>query len=248
MTSRGGRTFRALRHRNFRLFFTGQGVSMVGHLAAAGRHRLARLPADRLGAAARRHRVLRECRHPVPRLVRRRDRRPRRSPPDDVRHAGRDGRCRRCCSRPSPRSGVVAALAPRSCSRCGWASSNAFDIPLRQSIYVQFVDDRNDLPNAIALNSFLVNAARVVGPAVAGVLLAVTTRGGVLRAQRAVLRRGLRRAGAHALPAAPGARRRARPARELDGRLPVRGATSRRRGRCWASPPPCRSRSCPTRR
>ena len=50
----------------------------------------------------------------------------------------------------------------------------AFDLPLRQSMYVVFVDDRSDLPNAIALNSLLVNLARVVGPAIAGVLLAVT--------------------------------------------------------------------------
>ncbi len=50
----------------------------------------------------------------------------------------------------------------------------AFDVPLRQSLYVHLVEDRADLPNAIALNSFLVNAARVVGPAAAGLLLAVT--------------------------------------------------------------------------
>jgi MFS family permease len=52
---------------------------------------------------------------------------------------------------------------------------SAFDIPVRQSLYVQLVDDRADLGNAIALNSFLVNAARVVGPAIAGVLLAIVS-------------------------------------------------------------------------
>jgi MFS family permease len=52
---------------------------------------------------------------------------------------------------------------------------SAFDIPLRQSLYVYLIDDRADLPNAIALNSMLVNAARVVGPALAGALLAVTS-------------------------------------------------------------------------
>jgi MFS family permease len=50
-----------------------------------------------------------------------------------------------------------------------------FDIPVRQSLYVQLVDDRADLGNAIALNSFLVNAARVVGPALAGLLLAIVS-------------------------------------------------------------------------
>lgn len=52
--------------------------------------------------------------------------------------------------------------------------ANAFDIPLRQSLYVHMVDDRADLPNAIALNSFVVNGARVAGPALAGVLIAAT--------------------------------------------------------------------------
>jgi len=52
---------------------------------------------------------------------------------------------------------------------------SAFDIPVRQSLYVYLVDDRADLPNAIALNSFMVNAARVVGPALAGLLLAVVS-------------------------------------------------------------------------
>jgi MFS family permease len=52
---------------------------------------------------------------------------------------------------------------------------SAFDLPLRQSLYVHLVEDRADLPNAIALNSFLVNTARVVGPALAGVLLSVTS-------------------------------------------------------------------------
>jgi MFS family permease len=49
---------------------------------------------------------------------------------------------------------------------------SAFDVPLRQTLYVHLVDDRADLPNAIALNSFMVNAGRVIGPAIAGVLLA----------------------------------------------------------------------------
>ncbi len=51
--------------------------------------------------------------------------------------------------------------------------ASAFDVPLRQSIYVMLVHDRADLPNAIALNSFMVNAARVIGPALAGILIAV---------------------------------------------------------------------------
>ncbi|MEP7207094.1 MAG: MFS transporter [Casimicrobiaceae bacterium] len=49
----------------------------------------------------------------------------------------------------------------------------AFDVPLRQSMYVHLVPDRADLPNAIALNSFTVNVARVIGPALAGILIAM---------------------------------------------------------------------------
>jgi MFS family permease len=51
----------------------------------------------------------------------------------------------------------------------------AFDVPLRQTLYVHLVDDRADVPNAIALNSFMVNGARVIGPALAGALLAVVS-------------------------------------------------------------------------
>jgi MFS family permease len=48
---------------------------------------------------------------------------------------------------------------------------NAFDMPARQSFLRQMVDDRADLPNAIALNSTLVNGARLLGPVVAAVLV-----------------------------------------------------------------------------
>ncbi|MDD3352998.1 MFS transporter [Zoogloea sp.] len=49
---------------------------------------------------------------------------------------------------------------------------NALDIPTRQSLAVQLVDQREDLPNAIALNSMLMNVARFVGPALAGFVVA----------------------------------------------------------------------------
>ena len=53
---------------------------------------------------------------------------------------------------------------------------NAFDIPARQSFVVQLVA-REDLQNAIALNSSMFNGARIVGPAVAGVLVATVGEG-----------------------------------------------------------------------
>lgn len=49
---------------------------------------------------------------------------------------------------------------------------NAIDVPARQAIAAQLVDDREDLPNAIALNAFVMNAARFVGPALAGFVVA----------------------------------------------------------------------------
>ena len=50
--------------------------------------------------------------------------------------------------------------------------ANSFDAPARQSLAVEMVEDRRDLMNAIAMNSLMFNLARVAGPAVAGVLLA----------------------------------------------------------------------------
>jgi MFS family permease len=54
---------------------------------------------------------------------------------------------------------------------------NAFDMPGRQSFMVQMVEDRNDLQNAIAINSSMVNMARLVGPSLAGMLIAVSSEG-----------------------------------------------------------------------
>src|SRR6202011_584264 len=48
---------------------------------------------------------------------------------------------------------------------------NAFDVPIRQSFLIQMVG-KEDLPNAIALNSSIFNGARVVGPAIAGFAIA----------------------------------------------------------------------------
>lgn len=49
---------------------------------------------------------------------------------------------------------------------------NSFDMPARQAFLVEIVEDRDDLPNAIAMNSSMFNGARLVGPAVAGLLIA----------------------------------------------------------------------------
>jgi MFS family permease len=54
---------------------------------------------------------------------------------------------------------------------------NAIDIPARQSFVVEMIDRREDLGNAIALNSSLVNVARLIGPSIAGLLIAAFGEG-----------------------------------------------------------------------
>ena len=54
---------------------------------------------------------------------------------------------------------------------------NAFDTPARQAFVVEMVDSREDLPNAIALNSSMFNASRLIGPSIGGFLIAVAGEG-----------------------------------------------------------------------
>jgi len=54
---------------------------------------------------------------------------------------------------------------------------NAIDMPARQAFVIQMVEDRADLGNAIALNSSMVNAARLLGPSIAGVIIAAVGEG-----------------------------------------------------------------------
>lgn len=54
---------------------------------------------------------------------------------------------------------------------------NAFDTPARQAFVVEMVEDRSLLSNAIALNSTMVNASRIIGPSVGGVIIALAGEG-----------------------------------------------------------------------
>ncbi|HYR84058.1 MAG TPA: MFS transporter [Terriglobia bacterium] len=54
---------------------------------------------------------------------------------------------------------------------------NAIDMPARQSFVVEMIEDRADLPSAIALNSSMVNSARLIGPSIAGMIIAVAGEG-----------------------------------------------------------------------
>lgn len=54
---------------------------------------------------------------------------------------------------------------------------NAFDTTSRQSLMIEFIENKADLPNAIALNSSMVNLARILGPALAGIILSAFGEG-----------------------------------------------------------------------
>jgi len=54
---------------------------------------------------------------------------------------------------------------------------NAFDMPGRQAFLVQMVEDKRDLGNAIAINSSMVNMARLLGPSLAGAVIALSSEG-----------------------------------------------------------------------
>ncbi len=54
---------------------------------------------------------------------------------------------------------------------------NSFDTPARQAFVVEMVEDRADLANAIALNSSMFNASRIIGPTIGGVIIAAVGEG-----------------------------------------------------------------------
>lgn len=59
----------------------------------------------------------------------------------------------------------------------GLGCINAFDVPARHSFVIEMVEKKEDLGNAIALNSLMFNGARLIGPSVAGIMLAFTSEG-----------------------------------------------------------------------
>ncbi|HXE60469.1 MAG TPA: MFS transporter [Gemmatimonadaceae bacterium] len=54
---------------------------------------------------------------------------------------------------------------------------NAFDTPARQAFVIEMVEAREDLPNAIALNSSMVTGSRIIGPTIGGILIAASSEG-----------------------------------------------------------------------
>ena len=78
------------------------------------------------------------------------------------------------------RGTVTVAVDPAAPGRPGVI--NAFDTPARQAFVVEMVEDRADLPNAIALNSSMVNGSRIIGPSIGGASHRCGRRGLVLLA------------------------------------------------------------------
>jgi MFS family permease len=163
-------TWRALRHRNFKLFFFGQSVSLIGtwmtRLATAWLVYQLTHSALLLGVVSFSGQIVAFLLGPfaavwVERLERR-----------------RLLVVTQACA--AIQSLTLAALTLTHVVTLGeiivlavfQGLINAFDMPGRQSFLVQMVDDRGDLANAIAVNSSMVNGARLIGPAIGGLIIA----------------------------------------------------------------------------
>jgi MFS family permease len=171
----GPRLLRALRHRNYRLFFGGQSVSLIGTW-------ITRIATSwlvyRLTGSALLLGVVGFCGQ-IPTLLL--------SPVAGV-LVDRHNRHRilvitQGCS--MLQSLALALLALPGiitvneilALQVAQGVINAFDTPARQSFIVDMIEDRADLPNAIALNSTMVNGSRIIGPSIGGVIIAAVGEG-----------------------------------------------------------------------
>jgi MFS family permease len=172
--SRAAGTFRALRHRNFQLFFGGQIISLIGTWmqTVAQAWLIYRLTGSGalLGVLGFVGQIPIFLLSPLAGLVA--DRWPRRRVVISTQTAS------------MLLAFILAALTMTGHIRV-WeiivlatllGIVNAFDVPARQSFLIEMVG-REDLLNAIALNSSMFNGARIAGPAIAGILVAVVGEG-----------------------------------------------------------------------
>lgn len=167
---------RALRHRNYRLFFAGQGLSLIG--TWLGRvatswlvYRLTH-SALLLGVVGFASQIPTFLVSPVAGVVVDRISRHRVLIATQVLAMIQSGLLAFFALTHAITVGHVLVLAVAQ------GLINAFDMPARQAFVVEMVEDRADLPNAIALNSSMVNGARLLGPAAAGALIAAFGEGG----------------------------------------------------------------------
>src|SRR6202140_1002187 len=171
---RASGTFRALRHRNFQLFFSGQIISLVGTWmqTVAQAWLIYRLTgsAALLGVLGFVGQIPILLLSPLAGLVA--DRWPRRRVVISTQTSS------------MLLAFILAALTMTGHIRV-WeiialatllGTVNAFDVPARQSFLIEMVG-RENLLNAIALNSSMFNGARVAGPAIAGILVALVGEG-----------------------------------------------------------------------
>ena len=167
--SRVALAVRALRHRNFQLFFAGQLISLIGTWmqTVAQSWLVYRMTGSTflLGAVGFCGQIPVFIMAPVGGIV-----------------ADRNNRQRVVIGTQTASmilAGILAALTLSGRVQvwqimmlaAGLGVVNAFDIPARQSFLIDMVG-REDLMNAIALNSSMFNGARVIGPAIAGILVA----------------------------------------------------------------------------
>jgi len=169
------RTFRALRHRNYRLFFLGQGISLVGtwmQLIALNWlvYRLSN-SVFLLGVVGFASRIPTFLLAPFAGVL-----------------ADRWNRHRLLILIQSlaMAQAFVLSFLVLSGTITVWliivlglflGCVNSFDIPVRQTFVLDMLENKEDLGNAIALNSSLVNGARLLGPSVAGILIATMGEG-----------------------------------------------------------------------
>ena len=170
MPSPAGRLTRALQHRNFRLFFGGQSISLVGTwiTRVATSWLVYRLTGSELllGIAGFAGQIPTLIITPFAGvLVDRHDRR-------RILLVTQAGSL--------VQSAVLAVLTFTdviTVKQIIWLQViqgviNSFDTPARQAFVSEMVEDRRDLPNAIALNSSMVNGTRIIGPSIGGLLIA----------------------------------------------------------------------------
>ena len=166
---------RALRHRNYRLFFIGQGISLIGTwmqiIATSWLINRLTGSAFLLGVNTFANRIPSAVFTPLAGVW--------------IDRSDKHRLVIWCQLLAMLQALVLAALALHGSIQvwqvlvlsAGLGVVGAVEVPARQAFFVELVEDRDDLSNAIALNSTLFNSARLVGPAVAGALIAAFSEG-----------------------------------------------------------------------
>ncbi len=175
MTSFFNNIFRTLRYRNFRLFFIGQGISLIGtwmqHIAMAWLVYRLTNSALLLGLVGFSSQIPTFLLSPLAGVLA--DRYDRRS-------------ILLITQILAMMQAFILAFLTLTHTIAVWhiiimgillGVINSFDIPARQSFVIEMVEKKEALGNAIALNSLMFNMARLVGPSIAGILVALTGEG-----------------------------------------------------------------------